>query len=147
MKNLFQLASRFLKETGLFAEKLFQNKREILVGSLDRLQKYPFFKETLSPCVKTLFVAYVKFTVNLVHYTVATRLGYALTILCFFFGVLCGPLEVNTPLYICQWIAFYYSILVFFSTCIVPLIFYVTPLRTFLYERLGKDYVISRVGD
>ena len=33
------------------------------------------------------------------------------------------------------------------ATCLVPTFFWHEPMKNFLYERLGKDYVVSRLGN
>lgn len=46
-----------------------------------------------------------------------------------------------------QWFTFYCWSTVTLATCLVPIFFLHEPMKNFLYERLGKDYIISRVGN
>lgn len=46
-----------------------------------------------------------------------------------------------------QWFTFYCWSTVAIATCLVPAFFWHEPMKEFLYERLGKEYVTSRVGN
>ncbi len=149
-KNVIKHKKR-IKHKNIGKESDFTKEEHVIINQLINLLKQYvaqtnlWIEENVIPLLKNLFVLFVKLCVNLSYYGLTTKTGIVLMIFGGIYGVVGVMSEGDTTPG--QWFTFYCWSIVATATCLVPAFFRHKPMKEFLYERLGKEYVISRVGN
>ncbi len=105
----------------------------------------PLLNEVVVPLAKTVLVRCIKMAVDFVYYAASSRLGAALLLFTTVYGLF-GVIG-KFPTRLSELFVFWYFVLLVFITLSVLALLYYKPLRDLAYDRLGKDYIISRVGE
>lgn len=112
----------------------------------DRLFKNSFIFTTVtgsSSFLEKVFIIQAYLSVNTVYYTVTYKIGFAF----FMFAIIYGFLGARGELHVSQWVCYFYASYIIGLTIVVWLIFLNGKCRDFLYRKIGKEYITSRIGN